>query len=66
MSPQISSFSVTPNYGVIFFSSEVFEVVKILDFLNGKVVLNTIKDEINKFKVSGESNRSEILLQIQL
>ncbi|XP_045896050.1 complement factor B-like [Micropterus dolomieu] len=59
---KISSFSVTPNYGVIFFSSEVFEVVKILDFLNGKVVLNTIKDEINKFKVSDRNAGTDLNL----
>uniref|UniRef100_A0A3Q1FXL7 Complement factor B-like n=1 Tax=Acanthochromis polyacanthus TaxID=80966 RepID=A0A3Q1FXL7_9TELE len=33
----ISSFSVTPNYEIVFFSSEVYEVVNILDFLDVKL-----------------------------
>uniref|UniRef100_A0A8C9YCL8 C3/C5 convertase n=1 Tax=Sander lucioperca TaxID=283035 RepID=A0A8C9YCL8_SANLU len=37
---KISSFSVTPNYEIVFFSSEVFEVVRILDFLDQKIERN--------------------------
>uniref|UniRef100_A0A3P8VL65 C3/C5 convertase n=1 Tax=Cynoglossus semilaevis TaxID=244447 RepID=A0A3P8VL65_CYNSE len=37
---KIASFSVTPNYEIIFFSSEIYTIVSILDFLNGNVKLN--------------------------
>lgn len=32
---QISSFAVTPNYEIVFFSSEIFQAVNILDFYDG-------------------------------
>uniref|UniRef100_A0A8D3ADJ3 C3/C5 convertase n=1 Tax=Scophthalmus maximus TaxID=52904 RepID=A0A8D3ADJ3_SCOMX len=41
---KISSFSVTPNYEIIFFSSEINEVVNILDYLDGKIVNNAGTD----------------------
>ncbi|XP_044079271.1 complement factor B-like isoform X2 [Siniperca chuatsi] len=52
---KISSFSVTPNYEVLFFSSDVFEVVNIIDFLDGKKVLSAIKTEMENFKI-GDKN----------
>lgn len=54
MSPQISSFTVTPNYEIAFFSSDVFEVVNILDYLDNKIELSTIKTEMQKFEIGGE------------
>lgn len=66
MCPQISSFAVTPNYEILFFSSDMFEVVNILDFFDRKIVLRTIMDDIEKFKIGGESNRSAILLEIRI
>lgn len=54
ISPQISTFTVTPNYEILFFSSEISEVVKITDFLENRPV--NIKQELKKFKASGESN----------
>lgn len=56
MCPQISSFSVTPNYDIIFFSSETFEVVNILDFLDGKIDLTEVKAKVDNFQIGGESN----------
>ena len=52
---KISSFAVTPNYEILFFSSDMFEVVNILDFFDRKIVLRTIMDDIEKFKI-GEKN----------
>ena len=55
MSPQISSFSVTPNYEVLFFSSEIYEVVSILDFLDGRLThKDSVKQELDKFKIGRE------------
>lgn len=64
MSPQISSFSVTPNYEILFFSADIIGVVNILDFLDGKAILSNVKNTLEKFEVGGESNRSEMLLEI--
>lgn len=58
ISSQISSFSVTPNYEILFFSSEIFEVVNILDFLDGKI--SNLKAELDNFNVVGEWHISEI------
>ena len=61
MSPQISSFTVTPNYEILFFGCDTFEVVNILDFREGKVNLNTVKTDVEQFQPGGESNGSERL-----
>lgn len=54
-SPQISSFSVSPNYELLFFSSEISEVVSILDFFNDQEV--NIKDQLKKFNIKGGVKR---------
>lgn len=59
ISLQISSFSVSPNYEIIFFSSEIYRVVNILDCLDGKV--GNFKAAVEKFKVESESNISVAL-----
>ncbi|XP_061154620.1 complement factor B-like [Syngnathus typhle] len=48
---KISSFPISPNYEVVFFSSEIFEVVNIVDFIDGNVQLNTVKTELENFKI---------------
>lgn len=60
-SPQISSFSVSPNYELLFFSSELSEVVSILDFFDGQEV--NIKEKLEKFTIKGGSSRSETRFQ---
>ena len=55
MSPQISSFSVTPNYDIVFFSSQTFEIVDILDFLDRRIELTEVKNKLDKFQIGGES-----------
>lgn len=54
---QIASFSVTPNYEIIFFSSEIYEVVNILDFLDANVELKDVIKDLEKFEVGGESRK---------
>jgi len=54
--PQISTFTVSPNYEIVFFSSEVYEIVSILDFFNAerKIELKTIIEDLEKFEVNGK------------
>ncbi|KAM7374337.1 hypothetical protein PAMP_007003 [Pampus punctatissimus] len=52
---KISSFSVTPNYEILFFSSEIYEVVNIIDFLDHKIELSTLKTKMENF-VIGDRN----------
>ncbi|XP_077361198.1 complement factor B-like [Festucalex cinctus] len=52
---KISSFPISPNYEVIFFSSDIFEVVNIIDFMQGKVQLNVLKSQVDNFTV-GDKN----------
>ncbi|XP_070839171.1 complement factor B-like [Chaetodon trifascialis] len=51
---KISSFTVSPNYEIVFFSCEIFEVVNILDFFDNKIKLSTIKDELENFQTDGK------------
>ncbi|TNN63483.1 Complement factor B [Liparis tanakae] len=55
---KISTFAVSPNYEIIFFSSEVYEIASILDFVNvtKKVELKTIIEDLKKFEVMGRFN----------
>lgn len=64
MSPQLASFAVTPNYEIVFFSCDIYEVVNIIDFRDGKISLSTIKSQLENSKIGGESNSSEILSEI--
>ncbi|XP_037324059.2 complement factor B-like isoform X2 [Pungitius pungitius] len=59
---KISSFSVTPNYEIVFFSSEVFEVVKILDFLDKDIKPKNMLDEMKKFKVDDKNTGTDLNL----
>ncbi|XP_058482990.1 complement factor B-like [Solea solea] len=52
---KIASFSVTPNYDILFFSAEIYEVVNILNFVDGTVSLHTVKDKLEKFKVGNRN-----------
>ncbi|XP_030601980.1 complement factor B-like [Archocentrus centrarchus] len=52
---KISSFSVTPNYEIIFFSSELYEIVNIIDFLQSKAKLQDVKSKLEEFVV-GDRN----------
>lgn len=48
---------MSPNYELLFFSSELSEVVNILDFFDGQPV--DLKGQLKKFKVNGGSSMSE-------
>ena len=57
MFPQISSFTVAPNYEILFYNCYIYEVVNILDFSDGTVPLSSIWREVENFTIEGESNR---------
>ncbi|KAM4545896.1 complement factor B-like [Odontesthes bonariensis] len=52
---KISSFIVSPNYEIIFFSSEIHEVVNIVDFFDGKAKLNSMIDDLERFQTDGHT-----------
>ncbi|XP_053702301.1 complement factor B-like [Synchiropus splendidus] len=52
---KISSFTVSPNYEIIFFCSKVYEAVDILDFLDNKAQLNTVIQRIKDFEVADKN-----------
>ncbi|XP_022618132.1 complement factor B-like [Seriola dumerili] len=52
---RIASFTVSPNYEIFFFSSEIIEVVNILDFLQNGVQPITIIEAIEAFEI-GDHN----------
>lgn len=49
---QISSFTVTPNYEIVFFSSDIFQAVNILDFYDGVKV--NLLEILEKFDTGGK------------
>ncbi|XP_071402391.1 complement factor B-like [Centroberyx affinis] len=54
---KISSFAVSPNYDIIFFSSELFEIANIINFFGGnKKSLQSILDELEKFNIDERDN----------
>lgn len=54
MYQQIASFDVTPNYEIIFFSSELYEIVNIIDFMDGTAKLSDVKTKLEEFDIGGE------------
>lgn len=61
-SPQIAVFSTSPNYEVLFFSSEIHEVIDIVEYLGDGVDPIVVTTKLNEFDVDGKSKISEILL----
>ncbi|XP_047234485.1 complement factor B-like [Girardinichthys multiradiatus] len=59
---KIASFSVSPNYEILFFSSEIYEVVNILDFFNAKLQLNSIIENLETFKIENRNTGTDLNL----
>ncbi|KAM4726246.1 complement factor B-like [Anableps anableps] len=59
---KIASFSVSPNYEILFFSSEIYEVVNILNFFDAKVELNTIISDLEKFEIGNRNTGTDLNL----
>ncbi|XP_019940984.2 complement factor B-like [Paralichthys olivaceus] len=64
---KISSFSVTPNYEVLFFSADIHEVVDILEFLDGRIAqADGVKKALEKFKVGNRNTAGTDLNRVFL
>ncbi|XP_030602301.1 complement factor B-like isoform X2 [Archocentrus centrarchus] len=57
---KISSFTVTPNYEIIFFSSELYEIVNIIDFLDEKPP--DVKSKLEEFVVGDRNTGTNLNL----
>ncbi|XP_074527811.1 complement factor B-like [Halichoeres trimaculatus] len=57
---KIASFSVTPNYEIVFFSSDVYEVVNILEFYNKTLALKDIRKRVDSFQVGDRSTGTDL------
>ncbi|XP_013858624.1 complement factor B [Austrofundulus limnaeus] len=57
---KIASFSVSPNYEIIFFSSEIYEVVKIPDFLDGNIELKDAIKRLEDFEVGDKNTGTDL------
>nr|AYU71031.1 complement factor B [Oreochromis niloticus] len=58
----IASFSVTPNYEITFFSSELYEIVNIIDFMEGKAKLSDVKTKLEEFDVGDRNTGTNLNL----
>ncbi|XP_043995746.1 complement factor B-like [Gambusia affinis] len=59
---KIASFSVSPNYDIVFFSSEVYRVVNILDFFSANVELNKVIEDLEAFKIGNKNTGTDLNL----
>ncbi|KAM6984111.1 complement factor B-like [Tautogolabrus adspersus] len=59
---KISSFSVTPNYEIVFFSSDVHEVVNILDFWGGRIELDDVMTKLKNFEIGDRNTGTDMNL----
>nr|XP_046266131.1 complement factor B-like [Scatophagus argus] len=48
---KISSFNVNPNYEILFFSCDIFEIVNILDFWRDRPLLSSILNNLDTFQI---------------
>uniref|UniRef100_A0A669EIE7 C3/C5 convertase n=1 Tax=Oreochromis niloticus TaxID=8128 RepID=A0A669EIE7_ORENI len=58
----ISSFTVTPNYEITFFSSELYEIVNIIDFMDGTAKLSDVKTKLEEFAVGDRNTGTNLNL----
>ncbi|XP_030009167.1 complement factor B-like [Sphaeramia orbicularis] len=49
---KISAFSVTPNYQIDFFASQIYKIVDIIDFSSGNVDLPSVMRNLRDFRVT--------------
>ncbi|XP_077361196.1 complement factor B-like isoform X2 [Festucalex cinctus] len=52
---KISSFPISPNYEVIFFSSDIFEVANIIDFMHGNLQPNVLRSRVDNFTLDDKN-----------
>ncbi|RVE63836.1 hypothetical protein OJAV_G00140200 [Oryzias javanicus] len=57
---KISGFSVSPNYEILFFSSDVYEVANIIDFYEKKATLASVIKDLEDFKIGDKSTGTDV------
>ncbi|KAM9348847.1 complement factor B-like, partial [Symphorus nematophorus] len=62
---KITSFSVAPNYEILFFACEIFEVANILDFWNNRITLRNIKSEVENFRLNDRTTGKDLNIVFQ-
>ncbi|KAM6907154.1 complement factor B-like [Xenentodon cancila] len=62
---KIASFNVSPNYEIVFFSSEIYEVINILDFFDLKVSLTSVKQDLENFKIDDRNTGTDLNLVLR-
>ncbi|XP_061595766.1 complement factor b, like [Cololabis saira] len=62
---KISSFSVSPNYEIVFFSSEVYEVLNILNFFDDTVSLASVIQTLKDFKIGDRNTGTDLNLVLR-
>ncbi|KAM8742734.1 complement factor B-like [Acanthopagrus schlegelii] len=59
---KISSFNVNPNYEILFFSSELYPVINIMDFWDKQVVLKDVTNGVKNFIVGDKNTGTNLNL----
>ncbi|KAI3373651.1 hypothetical protein L3Q82_022242 [Scortum barcoo] len=62
LTQKIASFTVSPNYEILFFSAEVLEVVNILDFKEGKIKPDSLKERLENVVIEGHTHGTNLYL----
>ncbi|XP_024122044.1 complement factor B [Oryzias melastigma] len=57
---KISTFAVSPNYEIVFFSSDVHEIVNIVDFYDGTESLISVIEKLETFKIGDRSTGKDL------
>ncbi|XP_054899958.1 complement factor B-like [Poeciliopsis prolifica] len=57
---KIASFSVSPNYEIVFFSSKLYQVVNIHNFFNATVELNKVIEDLKKFEAGNTNTGTDL------
>uniref|UniRef100_A0A8C7ZN55 C3/C5 convertase n=1 Tax=Oryzias sinensis TaxID=183150 RepID=A0A8C7ZN55_9TELE len=57
---KISAFTVSPNYEILFFSADVYEVVSIVDFYEGNVTLDSTIKNLEDFQIGGKGLKKNL------
>uniref|UniRef100_A0A1A8CQQ0 C3/C5 convertase n=1 Tax=Nothobranchius kadleci TaxID=1051664 RepID=A0A1A8CQQ0_NOTKA len=59
---KIARFSVSPNYEIIFFSSEIYEVVNIHDFFDQRADLTKVIEDLENFEIGDKNTGTDLNL----
>uniref|UniRef100_A0A3B3HMA3 C3/C5 convertase n=1 Tax=Oryzias latipes TaxID=8090 RepID=A0A3B3HMA3_ORYLA len=57
---KIAAFTVSPNYEILFFSADVYEVVSIVEFYEGNVTLDSAIKNLEDFQIGDKSTGTDV------